>query len=272
MKNIKTSLLYLLFLGLLTSCATPNPVVRLTSKETKTTWENGKEFTSYYKDGIFAHCAHQSTNEKYIIFDVEIINTTDEDLLVCPEKMVMFTDSGKWDPLINQIVYSTFPIFAADPEEEILKNELAQSQLEASQKNLATASIAAAALTLPVLVATASADAHDTRQRAITRTEAAVASAGTTLNMMDFSQEMNNIRSDLIYSSTSAWINYALRKTTLSKNESVRGLVYFKRPDLAKYQDLRVDIPIGQNNFISFYYQAKLYYPNKQNNYQATYK
>lgn len=272
MKNRRALLPHLLIFGLLASCATPNPVVRLTPKETKTTWENGKEFTSYYKDGIVAHCAHQSTNEKYIIFDVEIINTTDEDLLVCPEKMVMYTDSGKWDPVLNQIVYSTFPIFAADPEEEILKNELAQSQLEADQKNLATASIAAAALTLPVLVATASADAHDTRQRAITRTEVAAAAAGTTLNMMDFSQEMNNIRSDLIYSSTNAWINYSLRKTTLSKNESVRGLVYFKRPDLTKYQDLRVDIPIGENNYISFYYRAKLYYPNKQNTGQAAYK
>ncbi len=273
MNNKRTSLSHLLiYFGLLASCATPNPVVRLTPKETKTTWENGKEFTSYYKDGIVAHCAYQGTNEKYIIFDVEIINTTDENLLACPEKMVMYTDSGKWDPLINQIVYSTFPIYAADPEEEILKNELAQSQLEASQKNLATASIAAAAITLPVLVATASADAHDTHQRAITRTEAAAAAAGTTLDMMDFSQEMNNIRSDLIYSSTNAWINYSLRKTTLSKNESVRGLVYFKRPDLTKYQDLRVDIPMGENNYISFYYRAKLYYPNKQNTNQTVCK
>lgn len=265
MKTFKKFTNYLLLLSLLASCATPNPVVRLNSKETKTTWENGKEFTSYYKDGFIVHCAYHGTTDAYLVFDIEMANTTDEDFLLCPEKIVMFTDSGKWDPVINQIVYSTFPIYAVDPEIEILKNELAQSQLEADQKNLATASIAVAALALPVMVATASADAKDTKQRAITRTELAAAAAGTTLNMNEFSQEMNNVRSELLLNATDAWINNSLRKTTLSKNEAARGLVYFKKPDLKKYRDLRIDVPIGENNFISFNYKVNLYYPSNQN-------
>ncbi|MEW5845020.1 MAG: hypothetical protein AB1777_02015 [Bacteroidota bacterium] len=265
MKPLKSISNYILMVGLLASCATPNPVVRLNSKETKTTWENGKEFTSYYKDGFIVHCAYHGTTDAYLVFDIEMVNTTDEDFLLCPEKIVMFTDSGKWDPVINQIVYSSFPIYAVDPEIEILKNELAQSQLEADQKNLATASIAVAALALPVMVATASADAKDTKQRAITRTELAAAAAGTTLNMNEFSQEMNNIRSEFLLNATEAWINNSLRKTTLSKNEAARGLVYFKKPDLKKYRDLRIDVPIGENNFIAFNYKVNLYYPSNQN-------
>jgi len=265
MKPFKKLASYILVVSLLASCATPNPVIRLKSKETNTTWESGKEFTSYFKDGFVVHCAYHGTTDAYLVFDIEVINSTDEDFLVCPEKMVMFTDSGKWDPVINQIVYSTFPIYAADPELEILKNELAQSQLDANQKNLATASIAVAALALPVMVATASADAKDTKQRAVNRTEVAAAAAGTTLNFAEFSQEMNNIRSDQIYASTDAWINNSLRKTTLSKNESVRGLVYFKKPDLKMYRDLRIDVPIGENNFISFNYKVNLYYPSNPN-------
>lgn len=236
-----------------------NPVVRLNSKETKTTWENGKEFTSYFKDGFIVHCAYHGTTGTYMVFDIEMANTTDEEFLLGPETIVMFTDSGKWDPEINQIVYSTFPIFAIDPEIEILNNELAISQLEANQKNLATASIAVAAMSLPVMAAMASTDANDTKQRAIYRVEAAT--AGTTLSLSNYSQEMNSIRNELLHASTNAWISNSPRKTTLSSNESVRGLAYFKKPDLKKYRDLRIDVPIGENNFISFNYKVLLYYP-----------
>lgn len=261
MRTLNSLISYTILVGLLASCATPNPVVRLNSKETKTTWENGKEFTSYIKDGFIVHCAYHGTTDAYMVFDIEMANTTDEDFLLCPEKIVMFTDSGKWDPVINQIVYSTFPIFAIDPEIEILNNELAISQLEANQKNLATASIAVAAMSLPVMAAMASADANDTKQRAIYRAEAAAAAAGTTLSLSNYSQEMNTIRNELLHSSNNAWISNSLRKTTLSNNESVRGLVYFIKPDLKKYRDLRIDVPIGENNFISFNYKVLLYYP-----------
>lgn len=260
---------YLLTIALFASCVSPKPVVRLTPKETKTTWEHGKEFTSYYKDGVIAHCAYQYTDDDYIVFDIEVINTTDEAVLVSPEKMVMYTDSGKWDPVTNQIVYSTFPIYAEDPEMRILMNDLAQSQIEANQKNLTTTSAVTAALSIPVLIAAASADAKDDSQRTITRTEVASIATETALDALDMSKGVNAIGSELIYSSTDAWINYSLRKTTLSKNESVRGLVYFKKPDLTKYKDLRVDVPIGEDNYITFKYQAKLYYPNNFNTTQV---
>ncbi|QKG80361.1 hypothetical protein [Tenuifilum thalassicum] len=256
---------YLLSIALFASCASPKPVVRLTPKETKTTWEHGKQFVSYFKDAFVVHCAHHSTDENYIIFDVEVVNLSDKEVLVCPEKMVMYTDSGKWDPVINQIVYSTFPIYAEDPEMRILMNDLAQSQIEANQKNLTTASAVTAALSIPVLIAAASADAKDDSQRTITRTEVASIATETTLDALDMSKGVNAIGSELIYSSTDAWINYSLRKTTLSKNESVRGLVYFKKPDLTKYKDLRIDVPIGEDNYITFKYQAKLYYPGNYN-------
>lgn len=265
MRLVRKKSIYLLMISFLASCATPNPVIRLTPHETKTTWENGKEFTSYIKDGYIVHCAYHGTTDTYLVFDVEVINTTDNDFLVSPEKIVMYTDSGRWDLVKNQVVYNNFPIFAADPEFEILKNDLALSQLKASQKNHVATSVALGTLTLPVLVATASADARDAQQHAITRTEIAAAAAETTLNFADYSQEMNNIRSEFIYSLTDAWINNSLRKTTVSKNESVRGLVYFKRFDLTKCKDLRVDVPIGENSFISFSYKVNLYYPSSQN-------
>lgn len=136
MRTLNSLIGYTILVGLLASCATSNPDVRLNPKETKTAWDNGKEFTSYFKDGFIVHCAYHGTTDAHMVFNIEVVNTTDEDFLLCPEKIVMFTDSGKWDPVTNQIVYGTFPIFAIDSEIEILNNELAVSQLEANKKIL----------------------------------------------------------------------------------------------------------------------------------------
>ncbi|HDP75785.1 MAG TPA: hypothetical protein ENN49_07940 [Bacteroidales bacterium] len=259
MKTFKKLTNHLLLLSLLASCATPNPVVRLNSKETKTTWEKGKEFTSYYKDGFIVHCAYHGATDAYLEFDIEMANTTDEDFLLSPEKIIISTDSGKWDPLINQIVYSTFPIYAVNPEVEILKNELAQSQLEADQKNLATASIAVAALALLVMVALALAVANDAKQRVITLTELAAATAGTALKINEFSQEMNNFRNELLLIVTRSWINNSFRKKNSIKTKQLGGWFTLK-PELKKYWDLSIDVPMGRNNFVSYNYKVNLYY------------
>ncbi len=271
MYHIKVQLSIFL-LGLFTlSCVAPKPVIRVTSKETKTTWENGKEFTSYFKDGFICHAAYHGITGPYLVFDVELANTTDDDFLICPEKMAIYTDNGTWDQTSNQIIYSNFPIYGTDPELEILKNELAQSQLEANQKNDTAVAVTVGALAVPLIIAAASADVNDNSQHAISRTELAATSTTAALNVMDISQDLNQIKNEMLYMNSNIWINNALRKTTLSKNESVRGLVYFKTPNLKKFPEIQLDVPIGNNNFISFTYLVKLYYPQQQD-VQAAFK
>jgi len=251
----------LIGIAILSSCVAPRPVVRLVPKESKTTWENGKEFVSYYKNGFIVHCSYQGMDNSYLKFDFEVINTTNEDFLVCPEKFVMYTDSGKWDAVSKQIIYNNFPIYGIDPEQELLNIEIAQSRLEASQKNASSAAIAIGVLSIPLLVATAQADANDTKQHSISRSETVALTSAAALNTVDAAQQQNTETNNYLYNEADAWITNALRKTTISKDESVRGIVYFQKPDMEKFRDLRIDVPIANGDVISFNYRVNLYIP-----------
>lgn len=251
---------------IIASCATPSPVVRITPKETKTTWEQGKEFVSYQKNDFTIHCAYHGINDKSLIFDVEVINNSPEDFLLAPEQFVMYTDSGKWDPITNQIVYSTFPINATDPEYELLKLEMEESVTIAKMKNNQTASAIVAIVSIPVIAAAAISDANDSNDNneeevEVSRTEMAATSTIVTLDAINEGQVNNANNMGTIYDNQNVWLQHALRKTTLGPGESLRGLIYFPKPNLEVYKDLKIDAPI-LNDKISFNYRVILYYPN----------
>lgn len=250
----------------LSSCATPNPVVRLVPKENQTTWEQGKQFVSYQKNDFTIHCAYHGIDSKYLIFDVEVINNSPEDFLLAPEQFVMYTDSGKWDPISNQLVYSTFPIKAADPEHELLKLEMQESVTIAKMKNNQTAAAVVAIAAIPVIAAAAISDANDSKNNEddeddVSRTEVAATTTVVTLDAINDGQANHLYNMGTISDNQNVWQQYALRKTTLGLGESLRGLIYFPKPNLELYKDLRIEAPIPNNN-IYFNYSVILYYPS----------
>lgn len=262
MKNISIqNVLYLALMFIMASCVAPQPVIRVIPTETKTTWQQGKEFVSYQKNDFIIHCAYHGTDARYLIFDVEIVNGSQSEFLVAPENIIMYTDSGKWDPVTNQIVYATFPIRAADPEFQLLKLDMQESIAEANMKNQQTAAVVASVAALPIIVAAASADINDKKPRAVTRTDVAATATVGVLNGIEISQVENEINYNNINYKRETWNQYALRKTTLSPGESTRGLIYFKKPLLEKYRDLRIDAPISNDDFIKFNYRVIIYYP-----------
>ena len=257
------SIILLIFLS---SCATPSPVVRLVPKENQTTWEQGKQFVSYQKNDFTIHCAYHGIDSKYLIFDVEVINNSPEDFLLAPEQFIMYTDSGKWDAISNQLVYSTFPIKAADPEHELLKLEMQESVTIAKMKNNQTAAAVVAIAAIPVIAAAAISDANDSKndegdEDDVSRTEVAATTTVVTLDAINDGQANHLYNMGTISDNQNVWQQYALRKTTLGSGESLRGLIYFPKPNLELYKDLRIEAPIPNNN-IYFNYSVILYYPS----------
>ncbi|MGE0079485.1 MAG: hypothetical protein AB7S48_16610 [Bacteroidales bacterium] len=259
--TIQLIAILILTASILTSCVTPSPVIRITPKEAKTTWEQGKEFVSYKKNDFIVHCAYHGINASFLIFDVEVINNSQEDYLLSPENFIMYTDSGKWNSVTNQIVYATFPIKAVDPEQQLLLLDMQQSLTEANMKNQQTAAAIVSIAAVPVIVATAVADSKDDKPRTVSRTDLAATATVGVLGGLDAGQEDNAYALNTIDNNRNTWEQYALRKTTLSTGEAIRGLIYFPKPDLEKYQDLQIDAPILNNDKITFQYKVKLYYP-----------
>jgi hypothetical protein len=253
------SLLAIVSLASLTSCFAPKPVLRFKPEETNTTWEKGKEFVSYKRGEYQIHSSYYGYNDKYIIFDIEIVNNKGDEFLVAPEDIKLY--QGVWDNTKQSVIYDSIPVRAIDPEAELLNIDLENSRAEASRKNSQVAVAAIFAAAIPLAIVATSGDMHSSNnyQRSISNTEmvdAGIDLAIGTTAIKQVSQE-NQIVS--LNDSKFNWEASSLRKTTLSPGYSIRGLVFFPVPSI-NCRKISFDVPTPNGN-VTFKYDYILYYP-----------
>jgi len=258
--KIYHSIIFVVLLSTLTSCFSPKPVMRFKPEETQTTWDKGKEYVSYKKGDYEVHSSYDGNNEKYIMFDIEIVNTKGVDFLVAPEDIKLYT--GSWDDVTQSVIYNNTPISAVDPEIELLKIDMDNSKAEASRKNgqIAAAAIFAAAIPLAIVASNSDMNNnHNESYNTVTNTDlvdAGVDVALSTTAINEMNQE-NQIIS--LNDSKNVWETASLRKTTLSPGYSIRGLVFFPIPEI-QTRKIQFDVPTPAG-VISFKYDILLYYP-----------
>lgn len=248
-------------LAMLTSCFSPKPVMRFKPEETQTTWEKGKEYVSYKKGDYEVHASYYGNNEKYIIFDIEVINSKGVDFLVAPEDIKLYT--GCWDNVSQNVIYDNIPIHAIDPEAELLKIDMDNSRAEAAQKNSQVAAVAIFAAAIPLAIVASNTDMKNSNSNGSNNSvnntdlvEAGVdlALGATAINQMGAENQIISLNDN-----RNMWETASLRKTTLSPGYSIRGLVYFPVPNLST-RKVYFDVPTP-DGAISFKYNFLLYYP-----------
>lgn len=244
----------------LTSCFSPKPVIRLKTDEPKTTWDKGKEFISYKKGEYEVHTSFHGSNDKNLMFDIEIVNNNGEEFLVAPEKIKLF--KGQWNNATQSIMYSANAVYALDPEMELLNIDLANSKAEAASKNAGVAAVAIFAAAIPLAIVAAKSDAENSKSNNdsdVSNTELVETGVEVALTATAINQESQEAQIQSMNDSKYTWETVALRKTTLSPGYSIRGLVFFPIPDM-NFRKLRIDIPVP-NGDISVKYDYLLYFP-----------
>jgi hypothetical protein len=83
MKWFKT-LLIVLFSTLLFSCATTS-VMRLRPVEQESIFDGGKQIVKQENNGLKVVASYDGCFEKYMVFDVEVFNNTDQPLIISPK-------------------------------------------------------------------------------------------------------------------------------------------------------------------------------------------
>ena len=250
----------------LTSCYTPLPVIRVKPEETKTTWDKGKEYVGYKKGDYEVYSSYNGNTEKYLIFDIEIVNTNGDDILVEPENFSMYT--GNFDNQKQEISYSLIPIKAIDPELELLNIDLAYSKTEANRKNSQVVATAILGAAIPLSIVASIADGNNSNyvERPINQlNNSDLVDAGVNL-ALGATIVNDAVQSDKIISLNDEeykWKETSLRKTTLSAGYSIRGLVYFPLPS-TEIKKIRLDIPVGNDN-VTIQYNITYYYPDNNN-------
>lgn len=256
------SIILAAFTSTLISCYTAKPVMRINPEETQTTWEKGKEYVSYKKGEYETHCSYYGSNDKYIIFDIEVVNNKGNEFLVAPEKILLYP--GKLNTATQEVTFDNTPISAIDPEMELLKIDMDNSRAEASLKNAQVASVIICAAAIPLAIAATSSDFHNNnsgeRNNTVSNTEAVEVGVDLALGANAINQINQEDQIISLNDSQYTWKEASLRKTTLSPGYSIRGLVFFPILDI-QVRKIRIEVPTPDDS-ITFKYNIVLYYPN----------
>lgn len=253
-------IIYIAFAATLTSCFAPKPVLRFKPEETNTTWEKGKEYVSYKRGDYEIHSSYYGYNDKYIIFDIEVVNNKGgEEFLVAPENIKLY--QSIFDNTKQSLINDSIPVRAIDPEAELLNIDLENSKAEASRKNSQVAVAAIFAAAIPLAIVATSSDIHspNSYERTVSNTEMVDAGVDVALGVTAINQVNQENQIISLNDSKFTWEASSLRKTTLSPGYSIRGLVFFPIP-MVNCRKISFDIPTPQGN-ITFRYDYILYYP-----------
>ena len=208
----------------LTSCFSPGKIVQIKSANNESVkWNYGREVILAHNGPFEARIFFEEFTKEHLLFDVEVVNTGDREVLLNPDDIYLLTNTGE-------------KVRAFDPEKEIFGEQIERSKQEARSKNaaLAVGAVAVAAVVTAAVVSDGEGEGNSNDSNEILD------------NTLDTYVLLNAAPPPpLIYlpPSIDFWKDYALRKTTLEKNYKVGGKVVFPRVDHAI--GLTLVIPVG---------------------------
>lgn len=216
MKTLISNSKYLpvLFALLFIQChVPPNAVMKLTADSPEAKWYKGKQILTIENEIVSIQLSFDRTSSDNYLFDVDVLNTSDSTLLVDPQKFYysLIDPKSRKNPVI---------VNARDPEVTILdlqkRYALNQSRVETEKMSYAFGYFLNAVGQTAALV-------KGDRE----------ASENFNQNYQDLEREefLEDVRNQKIAESLEStsyiWEILALRKTTLRKNESINGVVFF---------------------------------------------
>ena len=217
---------FLFAITLLASCV-PAPIVRMQAEDNQANeWNYGKQVVVNRSGGFEARVFFDTYTKKYLIFDVEIINRSEDTVLVSPEDFYLEANTGA----------TTHNRYALDPESEILNVEIKRSRQEANSK---TAALIAGTAVVAGAIAVAASD-NDSSSSGNDDNDVDV----IPFTYIDVSPVVPPVIATALPPDRLFWEDYSLRKTTVPPGYKVVGKVVFERFDEAR--SFRLKLPVGE--------------------------
>lgn len=249
MKIYKTIFLSIVLISslLLTNCfVPPASILKLKPQTNNLEWHKGKEIATLTNDSVSIIISFdRSLNDDYL-FDVDIINYSEKTILVEPQKFSYKMISGT--RMQNELLV---PTPAKDPESYILELQkgysMYKNNLETQNMINSLGSFLQFALQTKAFVSRDFVSSYNIYNARRMKEDELVNAV------------QNQRTGEFLANSYYVWEILALRKTTLSKDESISGKVFF--PVKEKAKKLEFYFPIGENELkLSFNQEVVLPY------------
>lgn len=208
---------------LLTNCfVLPESILKLKPDIEKTEWYKGKEIATIDNDSITIHISYDRNINQDYVFDVDVINNTQNPILIEPERFSYIMKKGSIK--LGEVLK---PINAKDPELVILD---LQKSYSLHQSNVETQSMF---YSLGYFL------------QFVGQTKALLTNDQELSNQLEHQtyrleqeQLINDVQnrriSETLFASSNFWEIIALRKTTLHPNDNISGKVFFPVNEFAK--------------------------------------
>lgn len=231
---------------ILSSCASPQAIVRMNPVTPDVRWNYGQAFAADTVMGIMVETAFDKATKEFNVFDVSIVNGSNMNYLVDPNNFLIVDMESSAD---HPAIYK-----AIDPESMILSIDKQCSQDVADEKNAKVgAGIALGALAVAAVAVAIADDSSNDYSNRIYEPNLFLAAPVV----------MEVVSNDVPYNYVSTndhqrdmWVTSTVRKTTLAPGYRIQGKVFFPRFEKPgvytlklKVDNQTLEIPFTQLNF-----------------------
>lgn len=204
----------------LSSCATPQPVSRLTPMTKDYKWWYGSQLLSLNnEEGLSFELAFKRSSGQHLIFDFWVKNTSGKPVLISPEDFYYEALRSDTNRLNTPLQY------AVNPEKELLDLQKREARAIADRSNAFLMEVTSTTLDIADDIITKDKSPEQKEQERQEREDRREDYTAT--------QEEGEIRLQSLDAQRHYWENNALRKTTLETGFELGGNVFFPREDQA---------------------------------------
>jgi len=239
MKKLANSQL-LVFLILFASCA-PLPVIRMNPLVENTEWDWGVEVVSLNQEGIEINLAYLQSTDQYLVFDLDIRNSSGEKILISPEQFYFEAFEQDTSTQLGGKVQ------AINPETQLLNIDRSIARENAEQSTELLMELT------EMTVNTASGISNVGKSRPQAEVEAEEISRQESRDWYRQEEVEREFTFQSLNEQREYWANHILRKSHLDSRYQLRGRIIFPRYDKATF--LKFNLPIENQTFEVVYRQ-----------------
>ena len=128
MRQVKL-MLFLSFAGVILSCSTTS-VMRLRPIDHERVWDGGKEIVKQEKGGVKVVASYDGRFEKYMVFDVEVFNNTNQSLTISPKDFTFVPLDENQQNLVSEDGKYIYSYQGIEPQQQVnfIEREMANQE------------------------------------------------------------------------------------------------------------------------------------------------
>lgn len=246
MKCIKL-ILFLSFASIILSCSTTS-VMRLRPVEQEGIWDGGKQIVKQEKEGVKVVASYDGRFEKYMVFDVEVFNNTNQPLTISPKDFTFIPLDENKQNLVSEDGKYIYSYQGIEPQQQLnyIAHEMANQEAKIKRARVVNTVLFVGGIA--ALIAGSSGRSESAwRTAQLGETVVQVAQIKRIIDHGNYYSKMDKLNRE-----GKVWSQENFRTSIILPGQSMRGGVFLESNYRAKFVQLTYKT---QNEPINFLFQ-----------------